>query len=346
MTDRLLQDANPVSDAQVAALELDDGERALRDAIVATPRRRRRPLLRRRVTWVAGLGLAGAAALLVVFLGGTGTVAPSPERAWAAPAVRVANAVPRLLLDVPGWTVTRADEFRVDDGEMSFGDGEFTVDLRWIPASMYRDRVDDRAASSDRLADATVAGERAVVFRYEGEIDDFTALWRSGRYTMELRTTGSPEGRRLDAEAYRRLLTSLKPVGVDAWLAAMPASVVLPADRVRAVEEMLRGVPRPPGFDAGALAAGDAVRDRYQLGAAVTGAVSCAWIRRWLAGDGDAAAAMATSRDWPILREMQAEGAYPSVVWQYADAMAGDGVVTGGRTRSIEESYRQALGCD
>ena len=43
------------------------------------------------------------------------------------------------------------------------------------------------------------------------------------------------------------------------------------------------------------------------------------------------AAALATARDWPILLEMQAEGAYPTVLWQYANAVAGKGDVPGGK---------------
>src|SRR5262249_15510938 len=136
------------------------------------------------------------------------------------------------------------------------------------------------------------------------------------------------------------------------WLSAMPASVVQPADQATVVDEMLKGVPLPAGFDAQGLVRED-VRDRYQLGAKVSGAVACAWIGQWVVArrDGDTAAtsaavaAMATSRGWTILKEMQAEGDYPEVLWQYADAIAGPGTVEGGKTLSVEESYRQALGC-
>ncbi len=31
---------------------------------------------------------------------------------------------------------------------------------------------------------------------------------------------------------------------------------------------------------------------------------------------------MQTSRDWPVLLEMDAEGDYPEVVWEYADQIA------------------------
>jgi hypothetical protein len=85
----------------------------------------------------------------------------------------------------------------------------------------------------------------------------------------------------------------------------------------------------------------------------VVGAVSCTWIEQWVAarrgGDASAAAeavtAMAGSRDWAVLREMAPEGAYPSVVQEYADAIAGDGTVLGGKRLTVEESYRSAFGC-
>ena len=45
------------------------------------------------------------------------------------------------------------------------------------------------------------------------------------------------------------------------------------------------------GFDRAALLAGDEVRDRYQLGASVVGAVACGWLDAWEAAlaSGDAA---------------------------------------------------------
>jgi hypothetical protein len=42
---------------------------------------------------------------------------------------------------------------------------------------------------------------------------------------------------------------------------------------------------------------------------------------------------------------MQRDGAYPGVLWQYADAVAARGFVHGGKQLSVEDSYRSALGC-
>jgi hypothetical protein len=42
---------------------------------------------------------------------------------------------------------------------------------------------------------------------------------------------------------------------------------------------------------------------------------------------------------------MATEGDFSLVVFEYADAIAGDGTVVGGRVLTVEESYRQAFGC-
>ncbi|MEA2332245.1 MAG: hypothetical protein QOH58_2383 [Thermoleophilaceae bacterium] len=354
--DQLLRDAAPVTDQQVRALALDEVEAELREALVAERRpgpAKRSPRRRRSLRLgLSGLGAAAVAAVAVVIVslaGGGEQLGTSPERAWAKSALRVANAVPRLLIGEPGWSITRADEFMVDEGEMTFRKGSASVDLHWRAGS-FRDWVKDRDNSADELPSVEVLGASARVFRYQGPFDDYTALWRSGSYTMEFRTGYPP---RLSLAEYRRLLGSLKTTGVDDWLAAMPPSVVLPANTGRTVEAMLAGIPLPPGFDKAALKRDAAVRDRYQLGARVAGAVACGWIERWVearrAGDTAAAAeaveAMQTSRRWPILLEMRADGEYPAVLWNFAAAMQGRARVPAGKPTTVERAYRPALGC-
>jgi hypothetical protein len=133
----------------------------------------------------------------------------------------------------------------------------------------------------------------------------------------------------------------------------MPASVVLPANTAEAVNEMLDGIPLPNGFDRSKLKAGAIVRDRYQLGARVSGAVACAWIGQWVQASrsGDAVAAtaaveaMQTSRRWPILREMNREGDYPEVLWGLAVAMKSNTDVRGGKPTTVAVASRSSLGC-
>jgi hypothetical protein len=297
--------------------------------------------------WLAPVAVPALAAAIAAVVFGITLSGRSGDQAWGAELVRVAEAAPRLLVDEPGWQVTRADQFSVDYGEMTFADGELEIDLKWLPAGQYAQAVAKREVEFDELGTAPAAGAEARLFRYTGT-NDFVAVWLRDDYTVEVR------GIAPDAAAFRAVLASLREVDVDTWLSAMPESVVVPAWQAEVVAEMLTDIPLPPGFDAADIPSGQAVRDRYQLGALVTGAVACAWIDRWVAArrDGDREAAreavdaMGTSRGWAVLLEMNNEGGYPDVLWEYADALATDAPVSGGRPLTVEESYEAALGCD
>ncbi|HVF77684.1 MAG TPA: hypothetical protein VNA28_05260 [Solirubrobacteraceae bacterium] len=359
--DELVAQAAPISDCELRAL---DGLECLADelsaAIMREPReavpsprglRGRRP--RRPGRSVAALAIAVCAAIVLAatsFLGAD----QGAQRAWAAEAVRVANAVPRLLLG--DSEIQRADQFSVDFGEMTFVDGERRLDLKWnrvgIGAALTEGRRSDR--ESRVVARTQVLGHSALIYRVgPGRADDYLAgVWRQGGYELELRS-GWPGPQLRDSGELVALLRTLRAVGVDEWLSAMPANVVLPVDREKVVRAMLADIPVPAAFDAARLATGDSVRDRYQLGALVAGAAACAWIEQWVSArsSGDAAAeeqaegAMGTSRNWKILREMHPEGAYPLIIWKYADAIAGSGTVMGGKILTVEESVGPALGC-
>jgi hypothetical protein len=318
---------------------------AARAALLADIESVRQPRWRRRrILGLAAPAVAAAVAAIVVGITLSGR---SDGQAWAAALVRVAEAAPRLLVDEPGWEVTRADELSVDYGEMTLANGGQRLDLKWLPGDQYENAVEKRVAEMDDLGTAPAAGIEARVFRYPGT-NDYVAVWLQGDYTVEAR------GLAADADAFRATLASLHAVDVDTWLSAMPESVIVPARQAEVIDEMLTGIPLPPGFDPRAIRATDAVRDRYQLGAQVSGAVACAWIERWVAardaGDEararEAVDAMATSRTWPVLLEMEDDGDYPEVLWEYAAAMATDGdVPAGGPGIKVGETYRTALGC-
>ncbi len=342
--DRLVAATAAFDDDRVAALPLADAEAELCEEIMVTTHEVLRPaqLPRRRLArrWTAAIA---AAAALVTAVVAVQSVASQRGPAWAAEVLEVAEAAPRLLVTAPGWDVVRADEFTPEVGEMTFSDGTRELDLHWRPADQHSGYVDDRAHSSGPPGAVEIDGREAVLFRYSDD-SFFTALWLDGGHSVELR------GGFADEAAYRDLAATLQRVGVDEWLSAMPESVVRPFDRAAVVEEMLAGVPLPAGFDVDALRSGAAVRDRYQLGAQVTGAVACAWIEQWIAaaaaGDGDAAAealaAMETSTGWAILLEMAEEGGYPDVLWEHAAAMRAGGVAPTGLDVA---NYGPALGC-
>jgi hypothetical protein len=272
------------------------------------PRTRRRPLLL--LTPIA----VGAAvlALLATQLGG---------QRFAEAAIRAAESSPRLLVE--GWEVTRVDEWSAGRGEMTFARDGRTLDLSWGDEGPLKDGI-------ERLRGTRVAGAPATVGRFEGT-NDFVARWDD-----VLARGVAPS-----AEAFVETLEDIHRVGAEEWLEALPDSAVAPRAQAATVQEMLRGIPVPPGFVA-PEATGE-TRDRYQLGARVAGAVACAWIER---GGDEARGALATARRWPILNEMNAAGDYPEVLWQYADAFASGGDVAAGKPGvTVQDSYRDALGC-
>jgi hypothetical protein len=350
--------ANPASTPELAAgigeLEL---ERALARA-VALGRARSRPArsARRAVgrRWARiGLSLTAAAvtaALLVAggWLGNPGTGRP----AFAAAAIRVAEANPRLLVTAPGWKVVRADEFEPDSGELTFSDGSHRFEVHWYPARLYEQYLHDRALVSTP-EQGTLLGQRATTIDY-GREDYATMLSPQGRVFIEVR------GRLGSRRAYDEILHSLRAVGVEAWLSAMPPSTVRPEARSEAVGRMLRGIPLPPGFDAASLRSEDSISDQSSLAVKVGNAVACGWAESWIAaraaGD-DAAArraveALASFGEWPMVRSTRVPwfSNYAIVVKQMRAGRldrspSGYEVQGDGRTFGIGPAWKLTLGC-
>jgi hypothetical protein len=173
----------------------------------------------------------------------------------------------------------------------------------------------------------TKAGKRVINPGGQGD-RTMAAIWREDGYVLELRAAVP------DLPAFEERLDWLTRVDSQTWLDAMPVKVVKAADHDAAVREMLKGIPVPNGFKPSQIPDEGLTTNRYQVGASVTGIVSCLWFRQWgearRAGDHTGAAeaekAMATAKRWPILREMAKEGGYPEPVWQLAAAMpSGEG---------------------
>lgn len=272
---------------------------------------------------------------------------PSPTIATDSSAYT--DSGPHLLLDAPGWVATRLDVIDDRTGEMTFeGPSNGTIDLLWRPAEQHDRWLGQVREGTLDLPPVEVTGIPAEVNGYSAT--DLTAIWTDGTYSLTLRGFGGFE----DASAFAELASSLRSATPQQWSDAIPESTVPAPDRDRTAAEMLDGMPLPPGHDLDEALAGDAQsRDRYQLGARVVASVACGWIEEWIDANArtdqgriDAAVvALATAREWPILIEMQSSGAYPDVVYEYAEAIAGDGTVLGGRVLSVEESYADALGC-
>jgi hypothetical protein len=202
----------------------------------------------------------------------------------------------------------------------------------------------------------TVAGLGTVAYvdphaenpRLKGESGNrsMVAFWTEGGNLLELRASVP------DLPAFEERLGWLTKVDSQTWLGAMPASVVKAADHKTAVREMLKGIPGPDSFKPSRVPDTDLTTDRYQLGAAVTGTVSCLWLRQWGEGrrTGDEAAvseavrAMRTSKRWLILHEMAKEGAYPQVIWEISKWMPNGYFEWAGHKRRLL-AQAESLGC-
>ncbi|NND02322.1 MAG: hypothetical protein HKN91_05995 [Acidimicrobiia bacterium] len=346
--DELLSAAAPITDEAIADIDLAGLEAELKEEIMSTPvltdvakpikvADPTPPRRTRRIFVAAAVAAVVVAGMVVVPFGGNG------QSAWAAEAVAVARSSSRLLVDLPGWEVSRAHTFTVEEGEMTFTNGSWELDLHWRPAAEHADRLVDREMSAESVDSVSVNGTAATQFRYAGT-NDYTTLWLDGGHSYEARGVFTAES------DYQTVIGALQSTDVDEWLSAMPESVVKPEARQAIVAEMLEGIPLPAGFDVEGLAASTQVSDRYQLGAAVSGSVACAWITQWLearatgddASEAEALEAMQTSQGWSVLQEMQESGAYPQILWLHVDAMEGDDNVPG--AIPVAE-YQDALGC-
>ena len=289
-----------------------------------------------------GLGIACVAvvaALILLSGGSVDSVRDGAHPTFAAAAVKVAEENPRLLVTAPGWSIVHARSFEVEKGQLIYrndahplyGRGGRQLNLSWYPAGFYRDMLRERGrvrtqAGRVTPVTSTLLGQRATTFAYAGQHPNYaTILSPQGNVFIEV------NGSLGSKQEYEAVLHSLRPVGVEAWLAAMPAEVLRPAARSAAIAQMLRGIPVPPDFDASdlhfrstpgpagsALQNKSALTDRFMLAKSVTGAVTCDWLQRWLSatrvGD-DAAAreavtAMGTARNWPALLQMVREKGY------------------------------------
>lgn len=326
--DRALTRANPIGRAPVARLPLAGAEDALLDAIVNEPmpsspvsRRSHRRSRRYGRYALALIGTATALAVALLVFDGSGS-GPTPQPAFAAAAVKVAEANPRLLVTAPAWSIKHAYGFEVDNGEMIFGNGTHHLTLNWYPARFYRSYLRDRRKVSP-VVHTTILGHRATTVEYRRAANERgRAFYRSaaGKPGADYETLFSPWGevaigiRGIVAgkREYQTILSSLRRVDVNTWLNAMPPEVVQPDALDATVKRMLRGVPLPPDFDESTLPNGRLITDRYRLGTAVTGAVTCGWLEDWVAAarsDDFTAAREAVdglggARHWPVLLSM------------------------------------------
>jgi hypothetical protein len=349
----------------------------------------RRPRSRSRRRLVLALGSAAVALALAAFFILAGGASERPSRAYGADLVRFAESSPLLLLEGPGWRVQNAEEHRSregTDGSMEFVTGKpipyesvrITGNAKTgeRESGMFPPAVRQRRVELDwrhGSLQETIAwihglphphGRKTLKLpllettAYVDTRDEFyvnqggpgnrqmIALWSEDGYVLELRAAVP------DLAAFEERLGWLTKVDLQTWLEAMPAKVVKAADHDAAVREMLKGIPVPKTFAPSRVPDEGLTTDRYQVGAQVTGTVSCLWFRQWgearrtgeTAAATEAEKAMATSKHWAILREMAKEGAYPEVLWELAREMPSGVWKWDGKTHPLLPKA-EGLGC-
>jgi hypothetical protein len=270
---------------------------------------------RRRWLPLGFASLAGAAVLAVVliFSGSSLDSGPGANPGFADAAVKVAEANPRLLITAPGWRIVEARSFKPQRGQLELGDGTHKAHLSWGPAVDRRPSLYN--SGSRQVAgtwDETIAGRKAIVFHLNAGP---TGSYFTTIFPAEGGVFVSLGGEFAKPGEWEMLMASVRAVGVDEWLEAMPGEILRPGAFAAEVTRMLHGVPVPSGFEATAAIKPTELTNRFQAAKKLTQAVTCEWVGRWAAarGEGDAAGAreaveaMSSAREWPVLSRMARE---------------------------------------
>lgn len=339
--DQLLRGIDPVS-----RRGLPGADETLLEEIMSTTRHAGDPRsFRNRIIGAVAVAAALTAAIgIPVALNGRADenppyVGPRPTEPTQTTQIRYASAVleaaernPRLLVKAPGWEIVSVTGFLTDEGEITYqkGDDQW-IKLYWVPSSFYADAKAkrDQESPSEQLPGAV--GEMTV-YATGGEAYDIVVPPRPADAAYAtLKVMGKAE--------MQAVAAGLERADVKTWLASLPPEVVRPANTSEAVDRVLQGVPLPPGFDRTSLV-DLGTNTEYHLGARVLDRVLCGWMARYEGGDAtartDAIEAVGTSRTWPILQRMDAEGDYPDFVWELAVQM---------RTGTVPEGVHESLEC-
>ena len=259
-----------------------------------------------------------------------------------------ADELPRFALSEPGWTMTHASESE-HGGSYIFehADGR-TLDASTIPGGS--DGFEARVGDEDRVVIGLWHVRDYSATAEEGGGDGrYRADSLRGEWTYEF------DGAPFDSlDAFMTTVAGAHTVDETEWQESLPDSFVSGSEQTATAADLLRDVPLPDGFDIDALGDGT-TNSRYQFIAHVSGAVACAWLDQWFTGQEtddlplqqDAAAALATAKDWSMLTEIADQGGWSDEVWQHADAVnGGEGMLTGaGPQPPSREAANSALGC-
>lgn len=336
-----------LTDDAVSRLPLHGARAELLEEIVSTAENTTRsPRRSWLVPLVAAAVVAGIALSSLWWRGGeqaAPTPAPDVPVASDAAAQQEEPTGQHVVLDAPGWAVT-STEGSGDYTGVTWENGQRSFEITSYAADSYDGYVEDR----EHIVDPAAPGDPVEVLGVAGQLwaysaDDHTTIREvQDGHWLELRGSG------MSRAAYLDLLGSLELVSRDEFEASLPDRFVTSDERGDVVQTMLAGIEDATGvmFPGGELPDLGPLEDQdpYQLGAQVTGAYACAWLDEFrsaqAAGDaaraGEAARVLGTSREWPVLQDMEATGFYPDAIWDFADQVAAG---------AVPQGYRGALGC-
>jgi hypothetical protein len=341
-----------LTDDAVSVLPLEAGRAELLEEIMSTvaPERQNAeptPLPGpRRARWLVPLAVAAAVATVAstpLWWGGADK--HESQDVTFQPATQSPGTGYRAVLTAPGWKVESTEDDSKYGGEINYAKGGQHLAITWYPASSYQDYLVDRQHISD--PDTADPGDAVEVLGAPGHLwaydeQDHTVMRepRDGHW-MEFRGDG------VGRAAFEELLTHLRLVSLPEFESSLPSSFVTKDDRPAAVQKILDGIEQVTDATVPAGTTLDTQSDEqdpYQLGADIAGQYACAWISEFAdakgAGDqgraDEAARVMGTSREWPVLQQMNPDGDYPEVVWDYSDKLAAG---------QVPEGYVEGLGC-
>lgn len=332
-----------LTDQAVDALPLHHGRADLLEEIMSTPVLDAVPVRERSPRGPSRYLVPLAAAAVIVALAAAtlwwSASVPDPE-GYASQSAPPAAADYRVLLDAPGWSVDTASAAT----DVRYEHGDASLEITWRDDTLYQEYVADR----EHIATPPAPGESVQVLGRSGQLwaysaDDHTVIRAvEAGHSLEIRGQG------IGRAGYLALLDRLRLVDLDEFEVGLPDRFVTSDERAAGTDAIVAGIADKLGPARGLSPMGtpeptfaSSANSRYDLGADIAGAVACGWLRSYATGpDGpmgtDAAGALATSREWPILREMAPVGDYPEVLWDYADRV--------GRGASVD-GFEQALGC-
>lgn len=280
------------------------------------------------------------------------------QTGWDAELVSIAEASPRYLIADQEWSIASVDEFSGQSGEMMFQNGPgalmenstpglYWIELSWSPASEHDELVKDREASAENSGAITIADQAGILFQDTDSApigSTIYALWLDGGHSLQLRSDVIPT-----IEGFTAVANELRSVDVDAWLSAMPASIVKPEERGNEIDEILARLPAPANLDVQALKDIEMVRNDHSFGYEVRNAVVCSWVQQWVdatkVGNDRGAEKAAAALAWPGWAKSDDHGQWSSFVSDVATAMKTKHPVNGNQSVPIGVTYQRHLGC-